>query len=701
MQLIEKRDDAASRIEALRSQIEHHRFLYYVLDKPDVSDGEFDRLFRELQDLEARFPDLVTTNSPTQKVGAVPSTEFKQVKHEIPLLSLSNAMSDEDLDKWSDRIVRTLEASPEEAGQIAFVCELKIDGLSIAVKYENGVLVRGATRGSGDVGEDVTLNLKTISVLPQKLTPLADGSVPKSMEVRGEVYFPLSSFNELNAALANDGLPTFANPRNAASGSLRQKDPRVTARRRLALWAYFVYISDPHFAEPKTHAESLDLLAQLGLPVEPSCSVAYGIDGVKQYCSSWFEKRHLLDYQTDGVVIKLNDRALWPHLGATAHSPRWAVAFKYPPDEEDTLLEGIEFEVGRTGAVTPVAQLRPVQLAGTTVKRASLHNFEQIRRLDVRIGDTVVVRKAGEIIPEVLRVVMEKRPADAQAVEPPTQCPVCASKLERIGTEVALRCTNPSCPAQLQRRMEHWVSRNCMDIEGLGSVVLAKLLELNLINDPADLYTLTQESLSLLKLQKLDEMPDQKPNQKSAKKRSTKFEDKIVQNIEASKQRPLENLLSALGIRHVGTSMAEALAQRYGSMQEIMAATDLHSLEGAGPAVAEAVREFFSHPENRELIHKLEEFGLNMKGTEPAVKQVANSAIGGKSFVLTGTLPSLDRTEAEKLIKAHGGKVSSSVSKKTDFLLAGESAGSKLSKAQELGITVIDEARFKELLEGS
>ncbi len=339
-----------------------------------------------------------------------------------------------------------------------------------------------------------------------------------------------------------------------------------------------------------------------------------------------------------------------------------------------------------------MACLRPVQLAGTTVKRASLHNFEQIRRLDVRVGDTVVVRKAGEIIPEVVRVVMEKRPPSAQPVEPPLNCPSCGTKLERIGTEVALRCTNVSCPDQLQRRMEHWVSRNCMDIEGLGSSVVSKLIELKLIKDPADLYMLTQESLTQLKLQKPGEPP--------AKKKSTKFEDKIVQNIQDSKQRPLENLLTALGIRHVGTTMAEALAQRYGSMQELMEATDLHALEGAGPAVAEAVREFFSHEGNRELICKLEELGVNMKGTEPAIRQVVNSAIGGKSFVLTGTLPTLDRTAAEKLIKAHGGKVSSTVSKKTDFLLAGESAGSKLSKAQELGITVIDEAMFQELLNG-
>lgn len=682
MQTMEKKDDAARRIEELRAQIEHHRFLYYVLDKPEITDAEFDRLFRELQQLEDQYPDLVTPNSPTQKVGAVPSTEFKQVKHEIPMLSLSNAMSDEDLDKWSDRIARGLELTPERAAEVEFVCELKIDGLSISVKYENGVLVRGATRGSGDVGEDVTLNLRTISALPQQLKPLPDGSMPKNLEVRGEVYFPISSFQQLNAALSKEGLPPFANPRNAASGSLRQKDPRVTAKRKLSLWTYFAYITDPAFPEPKTHAESLDLLAGLGLPVDPNRAVASGIDGVKSFCQQWFDKRHSLDYQTDGVVIKLNDRRLWPQLGSTSHSPRWAIAYKYPPDEEETLLEGIEFEVGRTGAVTPVAHLKPVQLAGTTVKRASLHNFEQIRRLDVRIGDTVVVRKAGEIIPEVLRVVLEKRSASAQPVQEPTHCPVCESPLQRIGTEVALRCVNPSCPAQMQRRLEHWVARACMDIEGLGSVLIAKLLESGLVRDPADLYSLNVETLTTLE------------------RMGTKSADKIIANIEASKQRPLANLLNALGIRHVGSTMSETLADNYPSLQAIMTATDLHAVEGAGQAVAEAIREFFSHDLNRELIQKLEAAGINMKSAEKQARTASAQTLAGKTFVLTGTLPTMDRMEAEKLIKAHGGKVSSSVSKKTDYVLAGESAGSKLVKAQELGITVLDEARFKELLGG-
>lgn len=684
MQVTEKKDDAAQRIDELRRQIEHHRFLYYVLDRPEITDADFDRLYRELQDLENQFPDLVTPNSPTQKVGAAPSTEFKQVKHEIPMLSLSNAMSDEDLDRWSERIVKTLELNTSQAAQVGYVCELKIDGLSVSLLYEKGQFIRGATRGSGDVGEDITLNLKTLQDVPMQLKETKHG-IPKKIEVRGEVYFRNSSFKQLNDQLAKDGLPLFANPRNAASGSLRQKDPRVTAKRKLSLWTYFAYVEDTSFPEPPTHADSLQLLRDLGLPVEPNGTLVHGVQGIKKFTEDWFEKRHSLDYQTDGVVIKMDNRKLWPQLGSTAHSPRWAIAYKYPPDEEETLLEGIEFEVGRTGAVTPVAQLKPVQLAGTTVKRASLHNFEQIRRLDVRIGDTVVVRKAGEIIPEVLRVVLEKRPTHAKPVHEPANCPVCQSKLERIGEEVALRCVNPACPAQMQRRMEHWVSRNCMDIEGLGSVLIAKLLESDLVNDPADLYSLKIESLT------------------SLERMGTKSAEKIIQNIEASKDRPLANLLTALGIRHVGTTIGETLAARYSSLQEIMQATDLHTLEGAGQAVAESIREFFSHEQNRELLRKLEAAGLNMKsagGPAAALTGSASQALAGKTFVLTGTLPTMDRVEAEKLIKAHGGKIASSVSKKTDYVLAGESAGSKLAKAQELGITVIDEARFKELLEG-
>jgi DNA ligase (NAD+) len=671
---------AAARIEELRREVEHHRFLYYV-ETPQITDAEFDRLYQELVELESRYPHLVTPNSPTQKVGAKPSTDFKQVRHEIPMLSLSNAMSDEDLDRWGERLVKGLELEPEQAAKLEFVCELKIDGLSISLKYDNGHLLRGATRGDGDVGEDVTLNLKTISVVPGKLTVPENGPLPHSIEVRGEVYMPIGSFKRLNDELAADGLPTFANPRNAASGSLRQKDPKITARRKLAMWSYFAYVNDKQVPEPKTHEGSLELLEQLGLPVDKHRKVVQGIAGIKRYCLDWFEQRHTLDYQTDGVVIKLNNRSLWGQLGTTSHSPRWAIAYKYPPEEEETLLENIEFDVGRTGAVTPTAHLQPVQLAGTTVKRASLHNFDQIRRLDVRIGDTVLVRKAGEIIPEVLSVVLSKRPPNAKAVVEPTQCPVCASHLERTGTEVALRCLNVSCPAQTQRRLEHWVGRSGMDIEGLGTVLIAQLLESGLVHAACDLYRLTADQLVEL----------ERMGRKSA--------EKVVANIEASKTRPLANLLTALGIRHVGSNVAELLAEHYSSMHEIMSASDLDSVEGVGPTIAEAVKDYFAQPVNRQLLEELEAAGVKMHADAQSRRRAAPQTLSGKTFVLTGTLPTMDRAVAEKLIKSHGGKVSSSVSKKTDYVLAGESAGSKLAKAQELGITVIDEAAFQQLLE--
>lgn len=677
-----EQDEAAARIDELRREIEHHRFLYYVLDKPEITDAAFDRLYKELKGLEDAHPHLITPNSPTQKVGAVPSTEFKQVKHEIPMLSLANAMSEEDLDRWGERLSRGLELEADQAGAIEFVCELKIDGLSIALKYDDGRLTRGATRGSGDIGEDVTNNLKTISALPQKLKVPTAGKIPASIEVRGEVYMPVSSFNELNRHLTELDEPLFANPRNAASGSLRQKNPRVTAERKLSLWTYFAYVDDQALKEPATHAGSLELLEQLGLPVNPHRELVRGVEGIKRFCRDWSEKRHGLDYQTDGVVIKLNDRTLWDRLGTTAHSPRWAIAFKYPPDEEETLLEGVEFDVGRTGAVTPVALLKPVQLAGTTVKRASLHNFDQIRRLDIRVGDTVVVRKAGEIIPEVMRVVESRRPPHARPIEEPHACPVCRQKVERVASEVALRCLNPACPAQTQRRLEHFVGRSAMDIEGLGSVLIGKLLESGLVKTPADLYKLTEEQLENL----------ERMGKKSAQK--------IIANIQASKERPLASLLNALGIRHVGAQTAEDLCQRYAGIDEIMNALDLDNVEGVGPIIAEAIAEFFSQEDHRRLIADLVAAGVNTRSGASTAAEPRGEALAGKIFVLTGTLESLERSDAEKLIKAQGGKISSSVSKKTDYVLAGANPGSKLAKAQELGITVIDEAAFRQLLTG-
>lgn len=677
-------EEARKRIETLTREVEHHRFSYYVLDRPEIADSDFDKLFHELEDLEQKFPDLRLPGSPTQTVGAAPSTEFKSVKHRIPLLSLANAMSYDDLDRWQERLVRALDNAKHD---LKFVCELKIDGLSIALTYKDGVLVEGATRGNGEVGEDVTLNLRTIDALPTQLKPLQiDGKehMPALVEVRGEVYMPVTSFNALNKALEDEGEATFANPRNAASGGLRQKDPRKTAKRKLGLWTYFLYVTDDQVKQPTSHFENLEMLQKFGLPVESNRHLAPSIEGVKQFCKDWDEKKHDLDYQTDGVVVKLNDRSLWDQVGATAHSPRWAVAFKYPPEEVDTIIEEIHFDVGRTGAVTPVAWLKPVKLAGTTVKRATLHNAEQIRRLDIRVGDTVVVRKAGEIIPEVLSVKVEKRPADSVEFVYPTTCPVCETPLERIGNEVVYRCPNAfGCPSQVRRRIEHWVGRDAMDVDGVGESLIDVLVSNGLITTVSDLYRLTEaQLLTLPRLAK-----------KSAQN--------ILAAINASSTRPLANLIFALGIRHVGTTGAEVLAEKYQSLEKLAAASaeDIAGIEGVGPAISVGVVEFFNHPQTAKLISELKEVGVSLETQASDDSAPLPQTLAGKSFVLTGTLETMDRDTAEKSIKRRGGKVSGSVSKKTDYVLVGASPGSKLAKAQELGITIIDEVQFRRLIE--
>ncbi|MBA4073965.1 MAG: DNA ligase [Cyanobacteria bacterium PR.023] len=705
-------EGARLRIEQLRKEVEHHRFCYYALDAPELSDADFDILYRELESLESQFPELIVPESPTQRVGAAPSTEFTPVRHRIPMLSLANAMSKDDLSEWQERLVRGLEIEDKEP-TFDFVCEHKIDGLSIALTYENGVFVRGATRGNGEVGEDVTLNLKTIKSLPQKLKPVAvlpDGTLavssssssssennaeadssahlerrmPAHIEVRGEVYMPVSSFTSLNNALREENEAVFANPRNAASGSLRQKDPRKTAARRLSLWTYFIYVIDEQIKQPKSQADNLNLLAALGLPVEPSRQKVNGLDKVRDFVDHWSDLRHDLDYQTDGVVIKLDDRKLWDRLGNTSHSPRWAIAFKYPPEEAETKLEDICFEVGRTGAVTPTAWLAPVTLAGTTVKRATLHNADQIARLDVRLGDTVVVRKAGEIIPEVVCVKFDKRPADSTPFVYPTECPACGSALARVGEEVVFRCLNVhGCPAQKVRRMIHWVGKEAMNIDGVGEMLIEQMVKAHLVEKQSDFYRLTEESLLTL----------ERMGKKSAMN--------ILAAVESSKQRPLAALVFALGIRHVGASVAELLADRFNSMDAIAKATleEMCAIEGVGTVIAENVIEFFAQEENRALIFELAELGVKMEVDQDKQAIVLPQSLAGKTFVVTGTLEKLERLEAEKAIKARGGKATSSVSKKTDYLVVGANPGSKVAKAQELGIKILDESEFLELLE--
>jgi DNA ligase (NAD+) len=695
-------NSAQARIDDLTRQIEHHRFRYYILSQPEVTDAQFDVLFHELENLEERFPELKSPNSPTLSVGAPPSTDFKQIKHRVPLLSLSNAMSPEELLKWHERLVRALEANDVPSENLKYVCELKIDGLSLALTYRNGFLIEAATRGNGEIGEEITLNVKTISSIPFQLgnashdkSKKAEGSeeaaptskdvsgVPELLEVRGEVYMPITSFDQLNALLVEQEAPPFANPRNAASGSLRQKDPRQTAKRNLAFWAYSAYVTDKKIAQPKTHHETLKFLKDLGFPVEPNHLLANDIGQVEKYCRDWEEKRHHLQYQTDGVVIKTDDRAIWTLLGATAHSPRWAVAYKYAPEEAETILEDVQFDVGRTGAVTPVAWLKPVKLAGTTVKRATLHNADQISRLGVQIGDTVLVRKAGEVIPEVLSVRVEKRPKDSKPIEYPQTCPACNTPLERFGSEVVLRCPNTyGCLAQTKRRLEHFVSRDAMDIDGVGEALIDQLFRAGLIKNVGDLYRLTKDEL--LSLERL----------------GNKSADNVLKALEKSKERPLANLIFALGIRHVGSGSAELLADRFHSLETLAVASleDVEAIEGIGPTIAQAVQEFFQHQEAKDLIEVFKEVGVKLQSTDEPIAPLPQT-FAGKTFVLTGTLPTMDRHEAEKQIKLRGGKATSSVTKKTNYVLAGENPGSKLIKAQELGITVIDEGQFRLMFE--
>lgn len=686
------------RIEDLRRLVEHHRFLYYVLDNPEITDAEFDGYYNELIDLEKAHPEYFSADSPTQKVGAPPSTEFGEVRHRVPMLSLANAMSFEDLDQWEDRLARSLEIGDEERKKLKYVCELKIDGLSISLTYRNGRFVEGATRGNGEVGEDVTLNLKTIKALPHELAlDESKTGAPDVIEIRGEVYMPVSSFARLNAALEDDGEATFANPRNAAAGSLRQKDPRKTAKRQLSVFGYQLFVVDAEKKDPRTHEGELSLLRQFGFPTEPNSAVVSGIEGVKEFCRKWDESRHELDYQTDGVVIKLDDRSLWNVLGATSHSPRWAVAFKYPPEEAETIVESINFEVGRTGAVTPTAFLKPVKLAGTTVKRATLHNAEQIKRLDVRIGDTVLVRKAGEIIPEVLAVKFEKRPSVSEEFKYPTHCPVCSTGLERAPGEVAYRCPNTyGCPAQAKRRIMHFVSRDAMNVEGVGEVLIEMLVDQSLVVSAADLYALTEEKLRGL-------IWARATADGGKARQGSKWIENILNAVKGSRTRPLASLIYGLGIRHVGLSGAELLADKFTSIDELKQASedDISAIEGIGPTIARSVIEYFAHPETARLIEELRRAGVKMELGEAELSERRSlpQSFAGKTFVLTGSLETMDRADAEKAIKMRGGKASSSVSKKTDYVVVGANAGSKLAKARELGITVIDESEFKALFE--
>ena len=660
--------------EKLRREIRHNEYLYYVLDAPEITDAEYDRMMVRLRELEARYPDSIPADSPTQRVGGRASSQFTEVRHLEPLLSLGNVFSAEELRAFDERVRSGLPAG----SKVEYVMEPKIDGLACSLIYENGKLVRAATRGDGVVGENVTANVRTIRSIPLTLKVPEGEAVPELLDVRGEVYMPRQAFMRLNEQRAERGESEFANPRNAAAGSLRQLDPQVTASRSLSFFAYYLVGEG---AQPK-HSESLALLARYGFKVSENYKVVENIDEAIKYIGDFNELRQGLSYDTDGAVIKVNDVYQQRILGATGKDPRWATAYKYPPEQAETTLEDIDWRVGRTGVLTPTAVLTPVKLSGSVISRATLHNEDFIRAKDIRIGDRVVINKAGEIIPEVLRVVAEKRTGDEKEVEIPSVCPECGWRVERQGEEAAIRCTNPHCPALGREGLIHFVSRDAMNIDGCGPSVINALLDAGLVRDAADLYSLRKEDL--LKLERMGE--------KSA--------DNLLAALSESKKNELDKLLFALGIRHVGAKVARILATEFGSMEKLQQAQpeELARIRDIGDKIAESAVTWLNVPANIDLVERLAAAGLTMTFTPPASQE--DNPFFGKTLVFTGTMPTLGRAEAKTMAQDVGAKVSGSVSKKTDYVIAGAEAGSKLEKAQQLGVTVIDEAEFLRLLKG-
>ncbi|MCU0490157.1 MAG: NAD-dependent DNA ligase LigA [Chloroflexaceae bacterium] len=683
--------DVARRVEELRAQIRDHNYRYYVLDDPSVSDAEYDAQMRELRGLEASHPELLTPDSPTQRVGAAVTSQFAKVRHPQPMLSLGNALNEAELHEWYEsRIVKLLGPGAE----VAFVVEPKIDGLAIALTYENGRLRVGATRGDGEIGEDVTANLRTVGGVPLALRSIADFRLQNaepdedstaaqsaiynlqseifSIEVRGEVYMRIADFEALNERLAAAGEKVFANARNSAAGSLRQKDPRLTASRPLRFFAYAV--GPFRGIELTGQWQTLQTLKALGFPVNRDARRFTSFAEVVEYCHAWMARRDSLDYEADGIVIKVDSFAQQRELGVVGRDPRWAVAYKFPAREDVTQLTNIVVNVGRTGVITPNAELEPVQLGGVTVRNASLHNADYISSRDIRIGDYVTVKRSGDVIPYVVGPVLNRRPPEAQPYQFPTHCPACATALERIEGEAAWRCPNFGiCPAQLVRRVEHFVSRGAMDIVGIGERQAELFVSSGLIKDVADLYSLKAESFD------------------GMEGFGTKRVANLLEAIEQSKSRPLDRLIVALGIRFVGSVVALALANHFGSLDGLMGADAdaIDAIDGIGPAVANSVVDFFQHQSNQAVVAKLKAAGLNTSSGAP--RRLQGDGLSGKTFVLTGTLPTLTREQAAELIQSHGGKISDSVSKKTSYVVAGASAGSKLAKAQSLNIPVLDE----------
>lgn len=689
--LAEATSDPAARVEALRREIEHHTYLYYANDAPEISDAAFDSLMRELRELETAHPDLIDPASPTQRVGGYVGDQFAPVRHARRMYSLDNAMDLEELDAWLDRVVEAF------GRMVPVCCELKIDGSSIALTYEGARLVRAATRGDGTTGEDVTANMRTVKDVPLRMREQGvaglvdpDGSV----ELRGEVYMPKSSFESLNAAAEANGKQAFANPRNAAAGSLRQKDPSITAHRDLSTFVYAV--ADERGLHAAGQWELLQWLREAGFHVNPDVELCQTAEAVHAFCERALERREELPYEIDGVVVKVNSFSQQESMGYTARAPRWAIAFKFPPEEKTTLLRDIAVQVGRTGKLTPVAELDPVVVAGSTVARATLHNEDEVQRKDVRVGDTVIIRKAGDVIPEVLGPVLSLRPADAASWRMPGACPSCGSPVIREEGEVDFRCISIDCPAQALERLLHWASRGAMDIDGMGEEIVSRLVESGRLTDVADYYTLDEAELSLLDMGRVNKDGDPIRLGSTVAK-------KLVAAIDESRTRSFARALFGLGIRHVGKTIAELLAAAYPSADALMEATedDLAAIDGVGPKIARSAYLFLRTPDNVAVIERLRKHGVALEDEAAAAGDQPPQTLAGLTFVLTGSLveSGMTRDEAGGALKARGAKVSSSVSKKTSFVVAGEAAGSKYDKAVSLGVPILDEAALLRILE--
>ena len=665
--------DVEKKIESLRDRIRHHEYRYYVLDQPEISDQDFDKLMRQLQDLEAANPELITPDSPSQRVGGKPREGFVKVRHSSSMLSLDNTYNEEELRDW-ERRVHDLSGRKD----VDYVCELKLDGMSLALTYEDGKLLRGVTRGDGTTGEDVTLNVRTVRSIPLSIDKdrLKKAGIPLDFETRGELLMPTAAFKKLNEQRERDGLPTFANPRNFTAGTVRQLDSSITAERRLDFFPYILLSNGRTYFD--RHWETLTALDKAGFKVNAYRKLVHSMSEVWSFIQSWEEKRDTLPYEIDGIVVKVDRTGLQTELGFTGKAPRWAIAYKYAARAGITQLENVRWQVGRTGKLTPVAELSPVPIGGTTVRNATLHNMDEVGRLGVKIGDYVQVERGGDVIPKVAKVIDDKdHPRGTKEIEAPEKCPVCGTKVVRTEGEVDYRCVNANCPAKLMGSILHFASRGVMNIDGMGESLVTQLIDKGLVKNVADIYDLTQKDLLSLE----------------------RFADKSAQNIldeiENSKQLPLERVIYGLGIRMVGERTAQFLAEHFGSMEALAEAgtEELQGVNEVGPKIAESIAEFFSNPQNRKLVERLGKAGLAFKGQ----KKERGTKLTGKTFVLTGTLANYSRDQAKKMIEDAGGRVSGSVSKKTDYVVAGTDAGSKLDKAKELGVSVIDEKEMEKL----